>query len=211
MLHLRTLNNGSVTGRFGISQRHYSTFCWSVQVQHGGFKSLVTSGLVSSRWFVAETQPRKEEYARQNLHRQQFTSFCPRFRKVRKHARREDVVLAPLFPGYIFVLFDTERHAWRSINGTFGIRRVLSGDDANPQPVPEAVMRRLLARCKGEIVTSLIEVPEVGQSVRIVNGPLAERLGTIESLDDHGRVRVLLELLGSECSVRMDMSAVSPA
>ena len=59
-----------------------------------------------------------------NLKRQGFEAFCPRFRKTRRHARRIDQVLAPVFPGYIFVHFDRERNQWRAVNGTHGVGQV---------------------------------------------------------------------------------------
>src|SRR3546814_2118173 len=54
-----------------------------------------------TRWYVAQTQAQGEERARLNLERQGFRTYLPRYRRERRHARRRDVVKAPLFPGYI--------------------------------------------------------------------------------------------------------------
>ena len=56
-----------------------------------------------STWYVVETRPRQERFAIENLHLQKFTTFWPRFWKTSKHARQQKTVLAPLFPGYLFV------------------------------------------------------------------------------------------------------------
>jgi hypothetical protein len=69
------------------------------------------------RWYVARTQPRAEGRAIANLEKQNFRTFCPRFRKSRQHARRVENVLVPLFPSYIFVRLDLSRDRWRSVNG----------------------------------------------------------------------------------------------
>jgi transcriptional antiterminator RfaH len=164
-----------------------------------------------NRWYVAETLPAREDLAIQNLRRQSFQSFCPRFRKVRRHARRQHTVLAPLFPGYVFVRMDPERHAWRSINGTFGVRALICGDRLRPSALPDAAMHQILSRCEDEVVRHLLVEPIPGQTVQIVSGPFADRLASIETLDGKGRVRVLLDLLGTECSVWTDLSAVAPA
>lgn len=167
----------------------------------------------ASRWYVAETLPGREGVAIQNLRRQAFRGFCPRFRKLRKHARRQDVVLVPLFPGYVFIALDPEREPWRSINGTFGIRRLIGSDGSRPRPMPEAAMEQILARCADGadgIVTRLLDDPEPGRRVRIINGPFADSLASIESLDGRGRVRILLDILGGECPVSMNVDCLAP-
>ena len=50
-----------------------------------------------------------------------------------------------------------------------------------------------------------------GQSVRILTGPFANFVGTLERLDDAGRVRVLLEMMGTAVPVALHRSALSPA
>ncbi|WP_340119169.1 transcription termination/antitermination NusG family protein [Pelagibius sp. 7325] len=77
------------------------------------------------RWYVAQTQTQAEDRARFNLERQGFTTYLPRYRRERSHARRRETVRALLFPGYIFVEFALESAPWRSINGTFGISHLV--------------------------------------------------------------------------------------
>jgi len=48
-------------------------------------------------------------------------------------------------------------------------------------------------------------------SVRILTGPFAYFVGTLERLDDAGRVRVLLEMMGTAVPVALHRSALSPA
>ena len=50
-----------------------------------------------------------------------------------------------------------------------------------------------------------------GQSVRILSGPFANFVGTLERLDDAGRVRVLLEMMGTAVPVALRRSAICPA
>lgn len=167
--------------------------------------------VTASRWYVAETHPGKEAIAMENLSRQGFQGFCPRFRKLRRHARRRETVLAPLFPGYVFVRFDPDCQPWRSINGTLGVRRLIGGESTRPEPMPESAMHQILSRCRNGIVTQLVDRFEPGGTVRILTGPFAESLAEIESLDDKGRVRVLLDILGGACSVRVNLSCLAPA
>ena len=148
------------------------------------------------RWYVAETQPRKESYAAEHLARQRFDWFLPRYRKTRRHARKFDTVLAPLFPGYIFVRFDREHANWRSINGTMGVRRLICGDGGLLSPMPAEVVSQLQARCPDGIFETALDALTPGDRVRITAGPFAELIAEVRSLDDRGRVALLLDILG---------------
>src|ERR1700684_1024886 len=68
-------------------------------------------------WCVAQTLRHREQLARLHLGAQAFRSFLPRFHKTVRHARSLREVIAPVFPGYIFVVLNPERNRWRSING----------------------------------------------------------------------------------------------
>lgn len=161
-------------------------------------------------WFVAETLPRSESLAREQLARQEFACFLPRFRKTRRHARRVEQALAPVFPGYIFVRFDPARDRWRAINGTRGVRRLVGPSSGMPEPMPEPAMQALLARCDGDIMVRRFSSLAVGQRVRLVAGPLCDQIASIESLDDRGRIRVLLQILGGAACARVPIDQVEP-
>lgn len=167
--------------------------------------------MTSSAWFVAETLPRSEARAELQLRRQDFTCFLPRFRKTRSHARRVEHVLAPVFPGYIFVSFDPDRDPWRSVNGTLGVRRLVGPDNGRPLAMPAAAMAALLARCEGNLMVSQFDSLAAGRKVKVLSGPLADRIATIEECDDKGRVHILLNLLGGPSMVQVPLACLGPA
>ena len=145
---------------------------------------------------MAETQPRKEPFAAAQLARQDFEYFLPRYRKVRRHARKIDTVLAPLFAGYIFVRFDREQANWRSINGTLGVRRLICGEGGMLKSMPDGVVGQLQARCPDGIFETAIDALNPGDRVRITAGPFAELIAEVRSRDERGRVALLLDILG---------------
>lgn len=148
--------------------------------------------------------------ALQHLERQGFAAFCPRFRKTRRHARRIDHVLSPVFPGYIFVRFDRDQDQWRSINGTVGVSRLVGNSSARPQPMPDAAMETIMARCEGGVMVGAMDAFHQGQQVRLLSGPFADQLAEVERLHDRGRVRVLLNILGGISPVDLHVSAIAP-
>jgi transcriptional antiterminator RfaH len=162
------------------------------------------------RWFVARVLVHQENRAQFNLHRLGFRSFLPRVRRTIRHARKLQDAVRPLFPGYIFIIMDLSKHRWRSVNGTFGVASLIMGAE-HPRSVPSGVIEGLIASCDNGAAICLEESLEVGQQVRILSGPFAETLCRLAHLDDHGRVRVLLEIMGMEVATQLDRSAIAPA
>jgi len=162
------------------------------------------------RWFVARVLAHQENRAQFNLHRLGFRSFLPRLRRTIRHARKLRDTLNPLFPGYIFVVIDLSKQRWRSINGTFGVASLIMGAE-QPMPVPSGVIEGLVVSCESRGVVRLDDGLEIGQNVRILSGPFAETLCRLSHLDDRGRVRVLLEIMGMEVAAQLDRSAIAPA
>ncbi|MBM3560768.1 MAG: transcriptional activator RfaH [Alphaproteobacteria bacterium] len=162
-------------------------------------------------WFVVHTQPNTERRAVVNLRRQGFETYLPRFRKRRRHARRVDTVLAPLFPGYLFVRFDPERTRWRSINGTFSVRYLVCFGD-RPAPLDDDFVAALMAREDehGAIELNTQRLSR-GDAVRIVDGAFADHIASFEEMGDRERVFLLLELLGRTVRVQVPLIYLAEA
>lgn len=162
------------------------------------------------RWYVARTQPHAESRAAANLERQGFLTFCPRFRKSRRHARRLESVVVPLFPNYLFVQLDLSCDRWRAVNGTRGVARMIMQGDL-PQPVAPGVVESLQQRMRVDGTIDMTARLEIGQSVRVAQGPFVDLVGRLAQLDSAGRVRVLLSLLGRTVAVTLNGAILLPA
>src|SRR5258706_16252721 len=77
-----------------------------------------------ARWYAVNCLSNREFLASSQLRNQGFRTFLPRRLTTRRHARKFDTVMRPLFPGYLFVQLDLSRDRWRSINGTLGVVRL---------------------------------------------------------------------------------------
>ena len=170
-------------------------------------KSLALEG--GERWFLAHTLPKSERKAEMHLHFQEFRTYLPRITKTIRHARQLRTVRAPLFPRYIFLILDLSRDRWLSVRSTIGVSSLFTCDGC-PVPVPPGIVERLIERSDGDHLFLDADLTK-GQSVRILSGPFADFVGTLERLDEAGRVRVLLAMMGTAVPVVLHRSALSPA
>lgn len=161
-------------------------------------------GCFSGPWFVAETSGRifPVEYA---LEAGGWRTFLPlHLHRVPKKADR----IAPLFPGYIFILIPADQ-AWQRVVSSPGVVRLLGSGD-QPRPVPDAAVADLRARMSDRrIVDDPLSTPAAypaGTPLLVADGPLAGLRGVCK-LGTGARVRVLLSLLGRD--VEMELAARS--
>jgi transcription elongation factor/antiterminator RfaH len=161
------------------------------------------------RWFLAHTLPKSERKAEMHLRAQGFRTYLPHINKTVRHARQFRNVRAPLFPRYMFLILDLSRDRWLSVRSTVGVSSLYTCGD-RPVPVPEGIVESLIAHSNGN-VTGLDVGLTKGQSVRIVSGPFANLIGTLDRLDAAGRTRVLLDIMGTAVPVAIHRSALSPA
>lgn len=162
------------------------------------------------RWYAVYAAPRRETTAQQEFCNQGFRSFLPRYHKTTRHARKVTRTLAPLFPRYLFVALDLQRDRWQSVNGTFGVIGLVSSGD-RPTPVQANVVEALIAASSPN--GTLRDGPDLepGQCVRLAAGPFASQLGVLTTIDDAGRVRVLMDMMGGRvlvCIPRRDVVGV---
>ena len=163
------------------------------------------------RWYVAHTRPQAEARAREHLLHQGFEAWLPEYRRTRRHARRTDQVLRPLFPRYLFVRLALDAERWRAVLGTAGVQHLVGGDP--PTPLADAVIEAIRARTddEGLVPVSPVLSLKAGDAVRIAEGPLADLEGVFLDIDEKDRVAILLRLMGRTLRVQVAAGDVEKA
>jgi transcriptional antiterminator RfaH len=161
------------------------------------------------RWYAVHTLPLGEVRAERHLNFQRYRTFSPKRRKSVRHARKLRTVEAAFFPRYLFVVLDLGRQQWRNINATCGVSRlVMSG--GRPLAVPPGIVEALIASTDADGFVHFGQHLKLGSSVRLLAGPFAEQLGVLDHLEDSGRVRVLLDILGRQVAISTGSHNVFP-
>jgi transcriptional antiterminator RfaH len=168
--------------------------------------------MTATRWYVVQTHIHAERKAQLHLGRQGFDAYVPRYLKRRRHARRTQLVAAPLYPSYLFVAFNPAVQRWRSIHSTVGVARLVCNGDV-PAVLDAAIIEGLRSR---ENAQGFIELKRrllfaAGDKVRVREGVFCDCLGLFESTSDRERVAILLELLGRKVRVLLDEELVIAA
>jgi transcription elongation factor/antiterminator RfaH len=164
----------------------------------------------NARWYAVQCQPHRERAASVHLAHQKFSAFLPLRKKARRHARRIDTVRAPFFPGYLFIRLDLTRDRWRSVNGTFGVVRLVANGE-RPAPVPRGFVEALKDACDGSDVMALRTELVPGQSIRVLTGPFVDLVGRLDRVGETDRVRVMLEVMGGQIPVLLPREDVVAA
>jgi transcriptional antiterminator RfaH len=165
----------------------------------------------SRRWFAVQTRASSEDIALRHLANQNFTAFCPRARVNRKVGRHRVERLDPFFRGYVFVRLDLERERWRSVNGTLGVARLVTFDRVRPAPLPVGLVEQLQDLCSEGDELGFADDLSVGDAVRVMTGPFAELVGTLEAASGPERVTILLDVLARSTRVELPRALVARA
>ncbi len=162
------------------------------------------------RWYVAQTRARQEHLAKLNLEAQKFEVFLPQILKTTRHARQLRTKKVAVFPGYLFIHLDPQQHRWRSVNGTIGVSRLLTANE-RPAPAPIGIVESLKSYVDEQGYCQLNRDLVPGQRVSVVQGPFARLMGEVLNMDDKGRTRVLLEIMGGKVVTLLERCSLEAA
>ena len=108
------------------------------------------------------------------------------------------------FPGYIFVKMVYSDDTWHVIRNIRGVAGFVGASGNDPLPLPEEEVYAMGVE-KREIVVNYA----VGDTVRILDGPLTSFTGTVDSIEvDNNSVSVVVSMFGRETSVEFELDQV---
>jgi transcriptional antiterminator RfaH len=162
-------------------------------------------------WCVVQTRINGESLAARHLQNQGFDVYLPKIKKQRRHARRVDMVFAPMFPRYLFVRLSALAPKWRSVNGTIGVSYMICHGD-EPALVPEGIVEEIMSRENDEgVVAPHKALFKPGERLRMLDGAFTDQIGLFEEMADDKRVIMLLELMGRQVRVKAPVAHLAVA
>ena len=88
-----------------------------------------------------------------------------------------------------------------------GVSRLVTFGD-RPCQVPTELVELLFTQCDGKANSALASQFAEGADILVTSGPFTDFVATIDQIDEHQRVWVLLDILGQQTRVRLDPEQV---
>ena len=113
------------------------------------------------------------------------------------------------FPGYILIKMEMSDESWHVVMNTPRVTGFL-GSRNKPQPITEAEANRIMQQMEEGIQRPQTVVDyEVGEQVRVTDGPFASFIGLVEDVDlEKARLKVLVSIFGRSTPVELEFNQV---
>ncbi len=158
-----------------------------------------------TNWYTVYTKPRQEQIALENLERQGFHCFLPMAINPYQRRTARKPRIESLFPRYLFLNANADQQSLGPVRSTRGVCSLVRfGTElaTMPERVIELISRR---RDPDTGLIRLDPVPvELGDKVRVFDGPLAGLEGVFRERKGQNRALLLMSMLGTESTVEVD-------
>ena len=173
-------------------------------------------------WYVVHTSSGCENKVRENLMKRAktmgmadfiFDVLVPTEEEIEfdKNGRRQ-TVQHRLFPGYVLVEMVMTDRSWYVVRNTPNVMGFVSPSEGNtgkPVPLLPDEVARIKQRMGLEAPAKVTIELEVGQRVRIVQGPLQNYEGVVSEVDTvREKIKVLVGMFGRETQTEVDLGNV---
>ncbi len=168
------------------------------------------------RWYAIHTYSGYEENVLENLKQRIesmdmedkiFNILIPKEKKIKIKNGKRKIVEEKIFPGYVLVEMIVTDDSWYVVRNTPNVTGFI-GTGTIPTPVSDEEMKALQKRMGVEEPEYKIDV-EVGQAVRITDGPFKNFDGKVSEIDEaRGKIKVLVNMFGRETPVELDFLQV---
>lgn len=168
-------------------------------------------------WYIVHTYSGHENKVAKSLHQRIesmgfeeriFEIIVPTRETVKVSQGKKENVKEKIFPGYVLVRMILDDESWLLVRTTQGVTAFI-GAGNKPTPISEKeveAIQKFMATEQPLYKTAFT----VGEAVKIVDGPFADFLGTVDNIDEaKGKLKVLVSIFGRETPVELDFLQVS--
>ncbi len=173
---------------------------------------------MAARWYIIHVYSGFERKVEQSIREQaQIKGLAERFEEVLVPSeevvemRRGQKVSSDrkFFPGYVLVKMDLDDESWHLVKNTPKVTGFLGGG-GRPVPITEAEADRILHQVKEGVERPKPSITfEVGETVRVSDGPFTSFNGLVEEVDeDRARLKVAVSIFGRATPVELEYTQV---
>ena len=161
-------------------------------------------------WFAVQSKPRQEQVAQEHLQRQDFETYLPMLSVRRQRRGQWQTVVEPLFPRYLFIQIDINQQSLAPVRSTRGVAQLVRFGHLL-HAVPDSVIAYLKQQESAATATREDDaLPfKAGDQVRLLEGPFAGLTGVYTATTANERALLLVELLGRENELVVDLNSLA--
>ena len=164
------------------------------------------------RWYVVHTYSGYENKVKTDLEKTIknreledffFDIVVPMEEQIEIKDGKRKTNLKKVFPGYVLIKMIVTEETWYIVRNTRGVTGFV-GSGTDPIPLTNEEIRNM-----GFEMTVVNVDYDVNDTVRVVNGPLASFIGTVQEINkEKNKVKVLVSMFGRETPVELEFSQV---
>ena len=174
---------------------------------------------MSKRWYVVHVYSGMEKsvqrtlvdrIARAGLENSFGQILVPSEEVVEVKGGKKSITERRIFPGYVLVEMDLTDETWHLVKSTSRVTGFLGGSGNRPAPISEKEVEKILSQMEEGVEKPRPKILfEVGEMVRVKEGPFADFNGNVEEVNyEKSKVRVLVTIFGRSTPVELDFAQV---
>lgn len=165
-----------------------------------------------ARWYVVHTYSGYENKVKANLEKtienrnlQNLLQDIqvPMEEVIEEKDGKQKITLKKKFPGYVLVKMLMTDELWYVVRNTRGVTGFV-GPASKPVPLTDEEVKSM------GVKEAPVEIDlEVGESIRVISGPLREFIATIQEINlEKRKIKVLIDMFGRETLAELDFTQV---
>lgn len=167
---------------------------------------------VEPKWYVVHTYSGYENKVKTDLEKTIknreledyfFDIVVPMEEQIEIKEGKRKTNLKKVFPGYVLIKMIVTEESWYIVRNTRGVTGFV-GSGTDPIPLTNEEIRNM------GFEMAVVNVDyDVNDTVRVVNGPLASFIGTVQEINkEKNKVKVLVSMFGRETPVELEFAQV---
>jgi len=174
----------------------------------------------NKRWYIIHAQSNYEEYVKDALTKRIATAgvedkfgeiLVPKEKVVEMKAGQKRESERKLFPSYVLVQVDMDDEIWHLVRHTPKVLGFIGGKAGKPAPIPAREVEKILQSIQDNVEGKAKPKTmfEIGQVVRVIEGPFADFNGVVEEVNyEKSRLRVAVLIFGRSTPVELEFGQV---
>lgn len=174
---------------------------------------------MSKRWYVVQAysgfeknvqKTLKERIARENMGDYFGQILVPVEEVVDIKNGRKTISERKFFPGYVLIEMEMTDDSWHLVKSTPRVSGFIGGTANRPMPISQKEVNAILQQVQTGVEKPKPKVEfEVGQQVRVNEGPFADFNGIVEEVNyERNKLRVSVQIFGRETPVELEFNQV---